>query len=424
MSISRRDFIVTSAALGAAGYASPFAIGSPNQPSKMLNIGLVGSGGRGSGAANDSLTANPNVRLVAMADVDLAKAKGARDGLKKAHGDRVSVDDARIYGGLDGFMKVINDPTVDLVILTTSPGFRPSHIKAAVEAKKHVFAEKPVCTDSAGYRTCCEAHDLALKQGTAIVTGTQYRRQPSFMEAIKNIKEKGMIGEPVSMTARYCAGEIWYRDRLPGQSDADYQIMNWMHFIWASGDQIVEQAVHNIDVVHWMFGTPRSAFAVGSRWHRPADSEMWDSFKVDFQFDGGRLCSFTGRHWPKATGDFDNVVYGSEGVAQIKAFSNGSIISDRNGKELWRMKGDIGGAYRREHKDLVDSIVAGKPIVELRQTAESSLMAVMGREAAYTGRTVGWDEITGAKLDLFPHDIAKGAVAKPFVRIPGQYELA
>ena len=342
MSISRRDFIVTSAALGAAGYASPFAIGSPNQPSKMLNIGLVGSGGRGSGAANDSLTANPNVRLVAMADVDLAKAKAARDGLKKAHGDRVSVDDARIFGGLDGYMKVINDPTIDLVILTTSPGFRPGHIKAAVEAKKHVFAEKPVCTDSAGYRTCCEAHDLALKQGTAIVTGTQYRRQPSFMEAIRNIKEKGMIGEPVSMTARYCAGEIWYRDRLPGQSDADYQIMNWMHFIWASGDQIVEQAVHNIDVVHWMFGTPRSAFAVGSRWHRPADSEMWDSFKVDYQFDGGRLCSFTGRHWPKATGDFDNVVYGSEGIASIKAFSNGSIITDREGKELWRMKGDIG----------------------------------------------------------------------------------
>ena len=151
---------------------------------------------------------------------------------------------------------------------------------------------------------------------------------------------------------------------------------------------------------------------------------MWDSFKVDYQFDGGRLCSFTGRHWPKATGDFDNVVYGSEGIAQIKAFSNGSIITDRNGKELWRMKGDIGAAYRQEHKDLVESIVAGKPIVELRQTAESSLMAVMGREAAYTGRTVGWDEITGAKLDLFPHDIAKGVVAKPFVRIPGEYDLA
>lgn len=424
MSISRREFIATSAALSAAGAASHFAFGSANQPSKMLNIGLVGAGGRGSGAANDSLTANPNVRLVAMADVDVAKAKAARDGLKKAHGDRVSVDDARIYGGLEGYMKVISDPTVDLVILTTSPGFRPYHIKAAVDAKKHVFAEKPTCTDSAGYRLCCEAHDQALKQGTAIVTGTQYRRQPSFKEAISLVKDKGMIGEPVSMTARYCAGEIWYRDRLPGQSDADYQIMNWMHFIWASGDQIVEQAVHNIDVVHWMFGTPRSAFAVGSRWHRPADSEMWDSFKVDYAFDGGRTCAFTGRHWPKATGDFDNVVYGSEGVAMIKAFSNGSVITDRNGKELWRMKGDIAAAYRQEHKDLVDSIVAGTPIVELRQTAESSLMAVMGREAAYTGRTVGWEEITAAKLDLFPHQIESGVVAKPFVRIPGEYELA
>jgi predicted dehydrogenase len=441
---SRREFIALTAAVGAAGAVAAVApagfgllqtAAGNAAPARMLNIGIIGCGGRGSGAANDTLMANPNVRIVAMADIDVAKAKATRDALSEEHDKkvegklaapaRVAVGDDRIFGGLDGYQKVIDLKDVDLVILATAPGFRPIHIAAAVAAKKHVFAEKPVCVDSAGYHVCCAAHDLAAKQGTAIVTGTQYRRQPSFVEAIEKIRG-GMIGEVVGMTARYCSNGIWYRDRLPGMTDMEYQIYNWMHFIWLSGDQITEQAVHNIDVVHWvMGGPPIRAFASGSRWNRPADSEMWDSISVDFEFANGKICSFTGRHWANSDNQFDNVVYGSRGVATLRAFSDGSKIVDHSGNELWSCKGDIGAAYRQEHKELVASIIANKPIVELRQTAESSLMAVLGREAAYSGQVATWEFMTKqSKLDLMPKLVTiPGDAPAPFVRKPGEYRL-
>ena len=441
---TRREFLAVSAAVGAAGAVAavaPAGFGLLQQsagntaPARILNVGVIGCGGRGSGAANDTLSANPNVRIVAMADLHVDKAREVRDALREEHDkkvdgklvgpERVAVPDDRIFGGLDGYQKVIDLKDVDIVILATAPGFRPIHIAAAVAAKKHVFAEKPVCVDTAGYHICCVAHDLASKQGTAIVTGTQYRRQPSFVDAIAKIRG-GMIGEVVGMTARYCSNGIWYRDRKPGMSDMEYQIYNWMHFIWLSGDQIAEQAVHNIDVVHWvMGGPPIRAFASGSRWNRPADSEMWDSISVDFEFANGKICSFTGRHWANSDNQFDNVVYGSRGVATLRAFSDGSKIVDHSGNELWSCKGDIGAAYRQEHKDLVSSIIAGKPIVELRQTAESSLMAVLGREAAYSGQIATWDFMTKqSKLDLMPKLVAiPGDAPAPFVRKPGEYRL-
>lgn len=427
---TRRDFIATTAAVGAAGLIAPVGFGSwqvqnASAGGKVVRIGLIGCGGRGSGAANDSLSINPNVRIVAMADIDVAKAKAARDALKEAHGDRVAVGDERIFGGLDGFQKVIDLKDVDLVILATAPGFRHVHITAAVAARKHVFAEKPVCVDVAGYHACCAAHDKALAQGTSIVTGTQYRRQTSFVEGIKRIRE-GMIGEVVGMTARYCANGIWYRDRKPGMSDMEYQIYNWMHFIWLSGDQVAEQAVHNIDVIHWvMGGPPVRAYASGSRWNRPADSEMWDSVSCDFEFADGRIASFMGRHWSNADNQLDNVVYGSKGIAYLRAFDGGTQITDRSGKELFSIPGSLGAAYREEHKQLVDAVGAGRQIVELRQTAEASMMAIMARESAYSGQTATWDfMVNKSKLDLMPKTVAiPGDAPKPFMRKPGEYRL-
>ncbi len=428
---SRRNFLASSVALGAAGIVAPYAFGALGRAAiqsknGFINIALIGCGGRGSGAANDTLTGNPGVRLVAMADINTEAAKSARDELKKKFEDRVSIADTDIYGGLDGYLKVLARADVDLVILATSPGFRPHHIAAAVAAKKHVFAEKPVCVDTAGYHMCCAAHDAALAQGTAIATGTQYRRQESFVDAIAKIRE-GMIGDVVGMTARYCSNGIWYRDRKPGMSDLEYQIYNWMHFIWLSGDQISEQAVHNVDCIHWvMGGPPIRAFASGSRWKRPADSEMWDSFSVDYEWADGRICSLQCRHWEGASTDFANVVYGSKGTATIRAFSEGSVIRDRAGKELWRTKGDIGAAYVAEHKALVASIAENKPVVELRQTAEASLMAVMGREAAYSGTVATWEFMTTeSKLDLFPKNMdLQGSAPTPFIRRPGEYQLS
>ena len=228
----RREFIKTASAVTAAASITPFAIGAPKgrRALEAVTLGVVGTGGRGTGACNDSLTINDNVRLIAMGTLRADKAKQKRDQLAEVHGKHASVEEANVFGGLDAYEAVIDHPDVDCVLLTTSPGFRPWHIERAVKAGKHVFAEKPVCLDAEGWHACQRAHDLAVKNGTAIVTGTQYRRQANYVEAIEKIND-GMIGEPMSATARYCSTGIWYRDREPGMSDAEYQLRNWMHSV-------------------------------------------------------------------------------------------------------------------------------------------------------------------------------------------------
>lgn len=433
---NRRDVLrrgtALSAAIGTAALGSGaiaprmlHAASGSDDPNRVIRIGIVGVGGRGTGALNDSLSINDNIRVVAMADLQQENCERARTILSKRHGDKIDVKDDRIHIGLDAYKKVLSDPDVDLVILSTSPGFRPYHIAEAVAAGKHVFAEKPSCVDPAGYRVCVKAHDEAVKQGTSIVTGTQYRRQVNYVEAIKRIHD-GEIGDIVSATTRYCSGGIWYKNRKEGVSDTQYQLNNWMHFIWLSGDQITEQAVHNIDAINWVMGSaPETAYGSGGRFTRPADSEMWDNVSVDYTYPGNRVCSFMCRQIPGTKGDNGNVIYGSKGTAYIDAMSGGSRFFDRSGKETWSMKGSIADAYRQEHKDLVDSIRSGNPIVELRTTAESSLTAVMGRMAAYTGQRVDWDFVTEkSSLDLYPKDLDwNGDRPEPSFAIPGVTKL-
>ncbi|MDG2206486.1 MAG: Gfo/Idh/MocA family oxidoreductase [Pirellulales bacterium] len=405
--LSRRSFLRQGSALSAAaslGIAASSARG--DSVAETLNVGIVGTGGRGGGAARDTLSINPNVRLIAMADLYPEKCHSMRKKLTRRYSDRMAVTDENIFGGLDGYRHVIEHPNVDIVLLTTPPGFRPSYLKEAVDAGKHVFAEKPTCVDPAGYRVCLEADRKARAQGTAIVTGTQYRRQKNYMEVMRRIHE-GAIGDVISATSRYCTSGIWNRPRKPGMSDAEYQLYNWMHFIWLSGDQIVEQAVHNIDAMNWLMGgPPDTAYGSGGRFTRPKGSQMWDSVAIDYAYPGDRLLSFQCRQIPHTQGENGSIVYGSEGIAIIGAANKGASITDRAGKEIWSMKGDINAAYRQEHKDLVDSISAGKPIVELAETAASSLTAVMGRLAAYTGEQVDWDFVAQqSTLDLFPKEL-------------------
>lgn len=392
---------------------------------RELRLALVGCGGRGSGAINDSLTINEGVKLVAAADLDESKCDSMRKAIAEAHPGKVALDDSRMYGGLDGYKRVLDDPQVDVVLIATSPGFRPAYVRAAVEVGKHVFAEKPACVDPAGYRTCLQAHDTAVARGTAIVGGTQYRRQTNYIAAVDQIRQ-GAIGDVISATTRYCTGGIWYRPRKEGMSDAEYQLTNWMHFIWLSGDQITEQAVHNLDTINWvMAANPVSAFGAGGRFTRPDDSEMWDSVSVDYEYPGGRIVSFECRQIPGAASENLNVIYGSKGTCFIGGMSSGSQIVDRDGKQLWQMDGSIADAYRQEHKDLIDSIRAGKPIVELKQMADSSMVAVLGRMAAYTGQKVTWDFATvESKLDLFPKDLTwESSLPKPQYAIPGRTKL-
>lgn len=422
---TRRTFLGTGAAASLAAGAMVHSSASAAEPPTELRLGVVGCGGRGTGAVNDSLTINDGVKLVAVADLYESKCVGLVKAMSNGHAEKVAVSEASMYSGLDAFQRVLDDPQVDVVILATSPGFRPVTVQAAVNAGKHVFAEKPSCVDVAGYRTCLAAHDAAMKQNTAIVTGTQYRRQVNYIGAVEQIRA-GTIGDIVSATTRYCSAGIWHRPRKEGMSDAEYQLNNWMHFVWLSGDQITEQAVHNIDTVNWvMDSNPVSAYASGGRFTRPADSEMWDSVSVDYEYPGNRIVSFMCRQIPGSAGENSTTIYGSKGICHIGAMSSGSQIVNHSGETLWEMKGSIADAYKQEHKDLIDSIRSGRPIVELKQTADSSLTAVLGRVAAYTGQRVSWDFLTTkSQLDLFPKDLSwDGSLPAPEHAIPGKTKL-
>lgn len=422
---NRRSFLGAGAAASLAAGTMVHSGLATAAEAAPLRLAVIGCGGRGSGAINNSLSINDNVKLVAAADLKIDNCNRMVAAMTKAYPDKVAVSDGSLHAGLDGYKRILDDSSVDLVLLTTSPGFRPLMLKAAVEAGKHVFAEKPVCVDAAGYRSCLATHELAEQNQTAIVTGTQYRRQVNYIAAVEQIRE-GAIGDIVNITARYCGGGIWYRPRKEGMSDAEYQLTNWMHFVWLSGDQIVEQAVHNIDTFNWVMGTnPVSAYGSGGRFTRPEDSEMWDSVSVDYDYPDGRTVSFMCRQIPGSRGDVNNLVYGTEGICEIGASNAGSRIFDRSGKKVWEMDGKISDAYRQEHKDLVDSIRAGKPIVELKQTADSSMVAILGRTAAYTGQRVTWEFMTKeSQLDLFPKNLSwDGSLESPGYAVPGRTKL-
>lgn len=424
-SATRRNFLGSSAAATAALSTMVHTSSARAEETQELKLAVVGCGGRGAGAINDSLSINENIKLVAAADLYVEKCAQMRQAMARRHAEKVSLDDEKMYGGLDGYKRILDDPEVDVVLLATSPGFRPMHLTAAVEAGKHVFAEKPVCVDPAGYRICLAAHDKAIQNKTAIVTGTQYRRQVNYIGAVEQIRN-GAIGDIVSAVTRYCSNGIWYKTREEGMSDAEYQLYNWMHFIWLSGDQITEQAIHNIDTINWvMDGPPVSAYGGGGRFTRPEDSEMWDNVALDYEYPGNRIVSFMCRQIPGTESDNGNVIYGTEGTCHIGAISRGSQITDRQGREIWSMQGSIADAYQQEHRDLIDSIRAGQPIVELKQTAESSLTAVLGRMAAYTGQKVTWEFVTEeSQLDLFPKNLTWDAeLPPPRFAVPGVTKL-
>jgi predicted dehydrogenase len=429
---TRREFTTVSASLAAAATSAASFTAAMVHSSRAaadetreLRIGVIGCGGRGTGAINDSLSINSGVKLVAVADLYGQNCERAWKTMREAHPDKVAATDTS-HDGLDGYKRILDDPNVDVVHVTSTPGFHPLHTRAAIAAGKHVFVEKPACVDPAGYRICLEAHDEAVAKGLAIVAGTQYRRQVNYAGAVDKIRE-GAIGDIIGAQARYCSNGIWYRPRTEGMSDAEYQLNNWYHFVWLSGDQLLEQGVHNLDVINWVMGdNPVSAYGSGGRFTRPDDSELWDTFGVDFEYPGDRFVSFQSRHLPNTLADVSNSIHGSKGTCHILGANAGSRIVDRAGKVVWEMKGSIADAYKQEHKALIDSIRSGKPIIELKQMADSSLVGVLGRLAVYTGQKVTWKFVAEeSKLDLFPKDLTwQSALPSPGFAVPGKTKLS
>jgi myo-inositol 2-dehydrogenase / D-chiro-inositol 1-dehydrogenase len=418
---SRRTFTATAAALSATLVHSSR---TSAEEQRELRLGIIGCGGRGTGAMGNSLSINSGVKVVAAADLYGRNCAKLWKAMREAHPDKVAATETS-HEGLDAYKRILDDPNIDVVLVTSTPGFHPLHTQAAIAAGKHVFVEKPACVDPAGYRLCLAAHDEALAKGLAIVCGTQYRRQTNYAGAVEQIRQ-GAIGDVIGAQARYCAGGIWYRPRAEGMSDAEYQMNNWYHFVWLSGDQLLEQGVHNLDAINWIMGeNPIAAYGSGGRFARPDDSELWDTFGIDYEYPGGKFVSFQSRHLPNTMSDVGNVIHGSQGTCHIGAANAGSRIVDRSGKLVWEMKGSIADAYKQEHKDLIDSIRAGKPIVELRQMADSSLVGVMGRLAAYTGQKVTWKFVAEeSQLDLFPKDLTwQSSLPSLGFAVPGKTKL-
>ena len=379
---------------------------------KPLKAGVIGCGGRGSGAALDFLSAGPNLTIHALGDVFPDRINDCRKKLKEQANQEVA--DENIFIGFDAFEKVI-DSGVDVVILATPPHFRPQHFEAAVQARKHIFMEKPVAVDPVGIRQVMASAKKAESLGLKIVTGTQRRHQRDYIEVYKQIAN-GAIGEIVGANCYWNQSKLWHRNVNADWSEMEYMIRDWVNWLWLSGDHIVEQHVHNIDVINWFTGKyPSKAVGFGSR-QRRVTGDQFDNFSVDFVYDNGMHMHSMCRQINGCTNNVSEFVMGTKGSSNCK-----DTIWDAAGAELFKYPYplDANGQpernvkispYVQEHIDLVTCIRQNIPVNEAEATAISNMVAIMGRVSAYTGKEVSWDEMMNSDMKLGPKTYVMGDV--------------
>jgi predicted dehydrogenase len=411
--LTRRELLKSSAATAGAlaltGVVGPLARAGG---SDTIRVGVSGCGGRGSEAARDCVKSSPGIKIVALADAFGDRLRGLKN--------EFNVPDDRCFVGLDAYKKLMALDDLDLVILGTPPGFRPPQFAEAIRRGKNVFMEKPVAVCPAGIKIILEASKEAEQKKLAVVAGTQRRHQAAYVETMKRIHD-GAIGEIVSAQCYWNMGGLWVNKRQPNQSDVEWQIRNWLYFTWLSGDHIVEQHVHNIDVINWAFDAiPESVHGVGGRQYRtgPEYGNIFDHFGVEFFYPNDvRTISMC----RQIEGTTDNV---SERVVGTKGWSNcnGAI----EGENAWHYEGPNPPPYVQEHADLIKSIRSGEPLNEGKRIAESTLCAIMGRESAYSRQRfkTSWF-MSKCTLDLVPKDDLKLSDSKevPPFAVPGKYEL-
>ena len=419
--VSRRTFMQTTAAATAA-FVLP---GAHVAGSDAVRVGVIGCGGRGTGAARDVIRSSAGVEIVSLGDLTPDRLGQCREQLSKLVADEpkykqaIKVTDEKCFTGFDAFEKVLASD-VHYVILASPPGFRPAHLKAAVAAGKHIFTEKPVAVDSAGIRSVLETYEQARQKGLGIGVGTQRRHQAEYLATIKRLHD-GAIGDVVSGQVFWNQGGLWNRERHPSWSDVEWQIRNWLYFTWLSGDHIVEQHVHNIDVANWVLNAhPVKAIGAGGRQWRtdPKYGHIYDHFAVDFEYPSGARVMSMCRQIDGTRGRIGEHFIGTKGSSDPagKIFGSSAWTYEAPEKPV--------SPYVQEHSDLVASIRSGKPYNELKQVAESTLTAIMGREAAYTGQELTWDEVLNADQDLTPPQTTFGPLEVPPVPMPGRTKLA
>ena len=410
---TRRTFLKTSAA--AATLLATRRIAHADA-SDTLKVGLIGCGGRGTGAAANCVESSPGIEIYAMGDLfpdRLASSRKNLEFLEKS----LTVDDSRCFTGFDAFNGVLSTD-VDMVILATPPQFRPQHPAAAINAGKNVFMEKPVAVDPVGIRSVMASAKLAKQKKLGIVAGTQRRHQDPYLETMKRLHD-GAIGDIVGGDCHWNQGGLWVKTREKGWSDMEWQLRNWLYFTWASGDHIVEQHVHNIDVMNWALGsTPLRAIGMGGRQVRTGEEygHIFDHFSIEFEYPGGVWITSTCRQIDGcANGVYENLM-GTKGSSN----PSGSITSADGS---WRYEKKSLNPYVQEHRDLIQSIRDGEPLNEGQRIAESTLTAIMGRMSAYTGKQVTWEQALNSKLDLTPPQYEFGPLPITEVAVPGKTEL-
>lgn len=385
---------------------------------KELKAGVIGCGGRGSGAAFNFLNAANGVTIVALGDVFQEKVDSLAEKLKNEK--NIDIPSDKRFVGLDAYKQVI-DSGVDVIIDATPPFFRPEHFKYAVEKGKHCFLEKPICVDPIGYRTIIAAAKQAQAKNLCVVTGTQRHHQRSYVESYKKIME-GAIGEITGGVVYWNQGMLWSRERQPGWSDFEYMIRDWVNWKWLSGDHIVEQHVHNIDVFTWFTGLkPISAVGFGSR-HRRITGDQYDNFSVDFTMENGIHFHSMCRQIDGCANNISEFIQGTKGSWTTQGET---AIKDLAGNVIWKYDHEAEKTnfsqtdpYTLEHVNLINCIRGNKLIEQASETAIANMAAIMGRESAYTGLETKWDAMTASTLDYTPKDLNMGKMDMSTFTVP------
>ena len=410
--LSRRDFIKTSAAVSVAtafaGANKVFAAGSDK-----VRIGLVGCGGQGTRDTISAVKSSEAVEVTAMGDIFKDRLDSSLEKLKKDAPDKLNLTPDNCFVGFDAYKKVIASD-VDLVFLTTPPHFRPIHLKAVIEAGKHAFIEKPAATDPVGIRSVIETSELAKSKGLAIVAGTQKRHSASHIEIIRRI-HNGDIGEIVGGQCYRLGDELWFKPRQPDWTDMEYQLRNWLYYTWLSGDHVVEMHIHQLDAINWALDShPVKVMAIGGREVRtdPKFGNVYDHFAGELEYPNGARIAYMGRQIDRCGYNIFERVVGTKGEAKFDG-GNSTIM----GQNPYKYDGPSKNSL---FADLITSIRKGEPLNEGRRMAESTMVAIMIRMSAFTGRTLGWNwAMNASKLDLSPPKYEFGDLAVRPVAIPG-----
>jgi predicted dehydrogenase len=422
--IGRRKFI-SDAAIAAAAISSIGIVSAckekkkeklsellTNAPDgKVLKAGLIGCGGRGTGAAVNFLDAGPNLQITAIGDVFRDKLDQCRENLKKQR--NVEIAEENCFTGFDSFQKVI-DSGVDLVLLTTPPHFRPQHIEAAVNAGKHIFLEKPCAVDPVGARSVLVSVEKAKQKGLCMVSGTIYRVSKDYMETRRRVMN-GEIGEIVSAHVIRNGGSLWVHPRKPEWTDMEYMLRNWGNFCWLSGDHIVEQFIHQVDVMNWYLGrNPVRAIGWGGR-QRRITGDQYDFFSIEYLYENGMHTHCAARQISGCSNLTKVLIVGTEGFAEAKG-----TIYNLKGEEIWKYPIPEEGSedqtwkvtdpFVQEHINLVTGIRTGNTVNDAEAQVNSTLVTIMGRMSAYTGKDVTWEEVMNSDMYLGPKTYEFGPV--------------